>query len=74
MFYDTIGKGTEALVLSTLRQGLFFIPIILLLPKLYGVEGVLLSQTVADLLTWVVSVALIIPFLKQNKIELIPQS
>lgn len=74
MFYATIGKGTEALVLSTLRQGLFFIPIILLLPKLYGVEGVLLSQTVADLLTWVVSVALIIPFLKQNKIELIPQS
>lgn len=74
MFYATIGRGTEALLLSTLRQGLFFIPVIIILPKLYGVDGVLLSQTIADILTLVVSIGLIVPFLRNKKIELLTQS
>lgn len=39
------------LFLSTIRQGLFYVPFILTLPKLFGVTGIYFSQPAADILT-----------------------
>lgn len=71
ILYQAIGKGVEALILSVSRQGLFFIPLILLLPDVIGLgsNGVLMSQSIADLLTLVLSASLVIPFFKNNKID-----
>ncbi|TCO68272.1 MATE family efflux transporter [Marinisporobacter balticus] len=46
-----LGKGREGLVLSLGRQGVFLIPIVLILPQIIGLNGVILSQPIADLLT-----------------------
>ena len=46
-----MGKGKEGGLLSISRQGLFFIPVILLLPLMLGLEGIIWAQPVADLLT-----------------------
>ena len=52
------------LFLSVIRQGLFYIPFILTLPKLLGVAGIYASQPGADILTTLVCV-LSIPAMKR---------
>ncbi|MEG0900681.1 MAG: MATE family efflux transporter [Clostridia bacterium] len=49
--FQTIGSSRYGLFLSTIRQGLFYIPAILLLPKFFGVSGIYFAQPVADVLT-----------------------
>lgn len=49
--FQTIGASKYGLFLSTIRQGLFYIPAILLLPSIFGVWGIYLSQPIADLMT-----------------------
>lgn len=48
-------------IFSVIRQGLFYVPLILLLPKLLGVTGICLSQPAADVLTIGLCLALIGP-------------
>ena len=59
--FQTIGGARMGLFLSVIRQGLFYVPFILLLPKLLGLTGIYLSQPAADVLTIGVCLALIIP-------------
>lgn len=59
--FQTIGASRLGLFLSMIRQGVCYIPFILLLPGRLGVEGIYLSQPAADLLTFLVCVALIRP-------------
>lgn len=54
--YQTIGASRYGLFLSLIRQGLFYVPFILTLPRLLGIRGVYLSQPAADVLTIVVCV------------------
>lgn len=49
--YQTIGAARMGLFLSVIRQGLFYVPFILLLPRALGVTGIYLSQPAADALT-----------------------
>ncbi|MBS6956457.1 MAG: MATE family efflux transporter [Enterocloster asparagiformis] len=49
--FQTIGASRYGLFLSTIRQGLFYIPFILLLPRELGVTGIYLAQPAADILT-----------------------
>ena len=51
VLYQSLGMPKEALIVGTARQGIFFLPLIIILPKLIGVDGVLLTQAVADLFT-----------------------
>ena len=50
-FFLALGYGREGGILSISRQGLFFIPVILILPRLFGIEGIVWAQPVADILT-----------------------
>ena len=65
MTYAGLGKAMGAAVLSVLRQGIFFIPMTVLLPHLYGVYGVASVQGVADMLTLLVSLPLSIMILRE---------
>ena len=49
--FQTIGEARYGLFLSMIRQGLFYVPFILILPKLFGVTGIYFSQPAADVLT-----------------------
>ncbi|QXE18393.1 MATE family efflux transporter [Clostridium sp. 001] len=46
-----LGMGKEGGILSISRQGMFFIPAILVMPQFLGIEGVIWAQPTADLLT-----------------------
>ncbi len=54
-YFQAIGKAIPALLLTLLRQGLFFIPLILILPKFYGELGVWLSFPISDVLSTAVT-------------------
>ena len=54
--FQTVGASRYGLFLSVIRQGLFYIPFILTLPKLLGVTGIYFSQPAADILTVLVCV------------------
>jgi len=55
MYLQNINKTFQASIVAMARQGLFFIPIIYLLNLVMGLEGIIASQPLADILTFVVS-------------------
>ena len=65
MLFQSIGKSKPATFLSCTRQGLFFIPAILVLPRVIGLTGVQITQPLADILSFVVSVPLLLRFFRQ---------
>lgn len=67
MVLQSVGKAFGASVLSSARQGLFFIPLILTLPHFFGTQGLIWSQPVADLLTLVAAIPFGLIFLKNLK-------
>jgi putative MATE family efflux protein len=54
-YFQAIGKATPALLLTLSRQGFFFIPLILILPKYYGELGVWMSFPISDVLATLVT-------------------
>ena len=58
MLLQNIGVFVSATVLSFARQGLFFMPLILVLPRIFGFTGVLFAQPIADLLTFCLALPL----------------
>ncbi|WP_312693405.1 MATE family efflux transporter [Caproiciproducens sp.] len=52
--FQTIGASRFGLFLSTIRQGIFYISCIILLPRIWGVNGIYFSQPIADVLTLIV--------------------
>lgn len=51
-----LGKGTAGFILGACRQGICFLPVILLLPELLGMNGILYAQPIADTLSAIVTV------------------
>ena len=51
-----MGKATEGCILGACRQGICFVPVILILPGLLGLNGILYAQPIADVLSAVVTV------------------
>jgi len=62
-----LGMGKEGGLLSISRQGLFFIPAILIMPRLFGIEGVIWAQPVADLLTVILTALFMLGLNKKLK-------
>ena len=54
-YFQAIGKAIPALLLTLLRQGLFFIPLIFILPKFYGEVGVWMAFPISDVLATIVT-------------------
>ena len=51
-----LGKAKEGFVLGALRQGLCFVPAILILPAVCGIDGILFAQPVSDVLSALITV------------------
>jgi len=65
MLFQSIGENKKATFLSMLRSGILFIPIILISTKLFGLLGVQVSQAVADVLSFVITLPMVLVFLKK---------
>lgn len=65
MMLQTVGKAFKASVLALARQGLFFLPVILILPRALQITGIQLSQPAADAATFILAVPLGMSFLRE---------
>ena len=69
MLLQSIGKGFIASVTSAARSGIFFIPLILILPRLFGLFGVEITQACADVMTALLVIPVAVLELKKLKEE-----
>ncbi len=64
MLYQSIRKALIASVLSLMRSGLTFIPVLLITTHFWGILGIQISQPIADVITGIISIPFLIYFLK----------
>ena len=64
MMEQSIGRTIPATFLATARQGVFFIPAVLILPLTWGLTGIQMAQAVSDLLTLLCAVPIHIHVMK----------
>lgn len=73
IFLQAMGKAVESTMLSMVREIVFGVGFALLLPRLFGLDGVLYSMPVSDVLTFIISLCLIIRTYRQlNNSDSIP--
>jgi len=72
MMLQSTGKGVKASIAASARSGLFFIPLILILPRLFGIFGVEMTQAAADVLAFCVCIPLAVSELRKMKEDVIP--
>lgn len=65
MLLQVTGQSGQASFLSLCRQGIFFIPCILLLPRVVGLLGVQTAQALSDFCTFLVTVPFLLLFLRR---------
>lgn len=68
MMLQSIGKAVKASVVAAARQGIFFIPLIWILPFFFGLLGVQMCQTWSDVCTMLISVPMGIGVLREMKL------
>ncbi len=51
-----LGKGTAGFLLGACRQGICFVSVILILPMVWGMNGILYAQPIADVISAIITV------------------
>lgn len=67
MLFQSIGVSGRASFLAALRAGVCFLPLILILPRVFGIVGIELAQPCADIVSTVISVAVTEVYLAKLK-------
>lgn len=65
IFLQAMGKAAASTMLSMVREIVFGVGFALLLPKFYGLDGVLYSMPVSDILTFIISAIIIVSTYRQ---------
>jgi Na+-driven multidrug efflux pump len=65
---QAMGKGRASLLLSIARQGVFYIPIVLLLNGFFGLNGLIFAQPIADLLALILAIVILRTILKKSQL------
>lgn len=69
MLLQTIGKALGASIVAVSRQGLFFLPAIAILPRVLGLLGVQISQPVADICTFLMTLPIGLRVINELKLQ-----
>jgi len=63
--FQAVGKGAESIVISSCRQGVISIPFMFLMNRIAGLFGLAWTQTLADILTFIIAFVLYRRFYKR---------
>ena len=69
MMFQSIGRSKEASFLALLRSGLYYIPLLIVLPLFIGLTGIQSAQMFADLLTMLTSIPFVVKFMRETPDE-----
>ena len=67
IFFQAVGKPIRAVVSSMIRDIVCFIPLIIVLPIFFGIDGILYAAPIADLIAIIVAAILTITFMRSLK-------
>lgn len=67
MMLQSIGKGLKASIVASARQGIFFLPLIAVLPYFWGLTGVEICQAISDIFALTVSIPLGVSVIREMK-------
>ena len=74
IFFQAAGKPVQAIIASMIRDIICFIPLILILPSFFGIEGILFAAPIADFIAVIVAAALTAAFMKSLKDKAVPKN
>ncbi len=83
IFFQAVGEPFKAAVVSLARDIVFFVPLVIILPKFFGIKGALIAAPIADLLGIIITIILVIKFFShltkettnnENDIEILPST
>lgn len=79
MLFQSIGKAVQATFISATRQGIYFLPLVFILPYYFGLKGIQFTQTCSDTLAFLSCIPFLWFFFKnlgtaKMREEIIPQS
>ena len=66
-YFSATGNHRQGLLVSLSRQGLFLIPLLVILPKFMGINGILAASPISDAMAFVLSVSMVIVSFRQFK-------
>ncbi len=64
MLFQSVGSSRQAILLSSIRSGLLFIPVLLIASRLLGIPGIQMSQALSDILSALIAAPMIYRFLR----------
>ena len=78
IFFQAVGKPVHAIVSSVTRDIICFVPLVIILPRFFGVEGVLYAAPIADFVAMMIAVFMTVRFMrslgKETQIEELSKS
>ena len=63
-FFPAIGKAAKGALISFSYQIVLVIPLMLILPRFFGINGVIVAQPLADILSFLLAAALLLSELR----------
>ncbi|MBD5543121.1 MAG: MATE family efflux transporter [Lachnospiraceae bacterium] len=73
IFFQAVGKPIQAVVASMIRDIVCFIPLILILPAFFGIEGILYAAPIADFIAMIIAASLTVAYMRTLKGEAAPK-
>jgi putative MATE family efflux protein len=64
MLFQSIGKSGRATLLSTIRSGLVYIPVLVILSSVIGLPGIQSAQPIADIISMAITLPMVVSFFK----------
>ncbi len=69
MMFQSIGETGRATLLASTRNGIYMIPAVLILPRLFGITGIQIAQSAADVFALLTAIPLVLIFFSKCKKE-----
>lgn len=69
IFFQAVGKPVHAIISSVIRDIICFLPLVIILPRFFGIEGILYAAPIADFIAMIVAVFMTIRFMQSLKKE-----
>ena len=66
-YFSATGNHRQGLIVSLSRQGLFLIPLLVILPKFFGINGILAASPISDAMAFVLSVSMVLVSFRKFK-------
>ena len=66
-YFSATGNHRQGLIVSLSRQGLFLIPLLVILPKFFGINGILAASPISDAMAFMLSVSMVLVSFRKFK-------